>query len=218
METSSKQIKSIETYYKNQREEYLRQRYSIITDSSILERSIQRSLPIPIPKSPSSVTSDPFEQTITFVSVTIIYDGKVLVGKRGISDTDFGKLSSIVGMTDTSEKPEQTVVRKVYEKAGIEISPVEVNFLFKRSDTNYYYVVLTEEPVVRGPNIIFQREFVQSTSLEKIFDCTMILNSNSTNTGLTWIPIKTLVESTDMFVIRSPVYQILTQLRERQIL
>jgi len=92
--------------------------------------------------------------SVRYVSVTIFYQDKVLVCRRGVRGNDYGKIYSCGGGIDHDELPVEAAIRETLEEAGVKLTIDDLTFFGtyhkKRND---YFVHFQNEtpPEVMGP-------------------------------------------------------------------
>lgn len=75
----------------------------------------------------------------------------VLVCRRGVGGTDYGKIYSCGGAIDRGETPEEAACREAEEESGVEVSPDQL----RRFPTNHpkmahFYTILDGRPEIHG--------------------------------------------------------------------
>lgn len=128
--------------------------------------------------------------------VTIIYKRKVLVCRRGVQDSNFGKIFSQGGAVDNYESYEESAIREAKEEAGIIIKKCDLKFLYcklvEETNTSYtnFYVICKELPLVKGPLENFTDELKE---VKNILDIPTI-KYNGKNTKLAWVDIDKILQ------------------------
>jgi 8-oxo-dGTP pyrophosphatase MutT (NUDIX family) len=170
---------------------------------------------------------------ITSSTISIIWNGKLLCGLRGVgapknpsdkpTDKYYGHVYTQGGSIDDGETPLDTAIREAKEEAGIDISLYRENI--KTLGTNYeqgridFYCIIPNQysqPIVNGPEQESQWEVLQVNNLAEMFESQMILNKEGINSGLSWVSIDKLIVSEEDKVKNSPSIKILKKIIERE--
>jgi len=152
-------------------------------------------------------------------------DGKiwVLVGLRGVRGYWYKKLCTFGGNIDYGESPVNAGIREAWEEAGILIKDRDLKLYKKYKKFAHYYYVYDHDPLVLGPSEENAWEIYKTNpahdnySIEKEFGVKMIYN-NGVNTGLAWVPIDDILNSSANFVESSPSTKIIRDMRYQGII
>ena len=90
------------------------------------------------------------QQPIKFVTVTVFAGKKVMVCRRGVSGTDYGKIYSCGGAVDPGESVSDAALRETLEESGLVLDARDLCALPVRQVFQDFYVVLPLEPPIPG--------------------------------------------------------------------
>ena len=99
---------------------------------------------------PEPHTPAPQPIKIKFVTVTVFAGNKVMVCRRGVSGTDYGRIYSCGGAVDPGESVSDAALRETLEESGLVLDVRDLCALPVRDEFQDFYVVLPLEPPIPG--------------------------------------------------------------------